>query len=108
MEKRRFRAMGGVAAGKAEPNIEAVPRIKTVKNRLAHLRWLAEKIGKPGIVRGDNASYELRGRRAGRALNRDLLQLWRRVGGGGSHAARRDCPHLSARLCSATSGATST
>ena len=29
----------------------------TVKNRLAHLRWLAKKIGKPGIVRRDNASY---------------------------------------------------
>ena len=29
----------------------------TVKNRLAHLRWLARRIGKPGIVRKDNASY---------------------------------------------------
>ena len=29
----------------------------TIKNRLAHLRWLARKIGKPGIVRRDNASY---------------------------------------------------
>ena len=29
----------------------------TVKNRMAHLRWLAKKIGKPGIVRRDNASY---------------------------------------------------
>ena len=29
----------------------------TVKNRLAHVRWLAAKIGKPGIVRKDNASY---------------------------------------------------
>ena len=29
----------------------------TVKNRMAHLRWLARKIGKPGIVRRDNASY---------------------------------------------------
>ena len=29
----------------------------TVKNRMAHLRWLAKKIGKPGIVRTDNASY---------------------------------------------------
>ena len=25
-------------------------------NRMAHLRWLARKIGKPGIVRKDNAS----------------------------------------------------
>ena len=29
----------------------------TGKNRMAHLRWLAKKIGKPGIVRRDNASY---------------------------------------------------
>ena len=29
----------------------------TVKNRMAPLRWLARKIGKPGIVRRDNASY---------------------------------------------------
>ena len=29
----------------------------TVKNRLAHLRWLAKKIGRPGIVRRDNESY---------------------------------------------------
>ena len=29
----------------------------TVKNRMAHLRWLANKIGKPGIMRRDNASY---------------------------------------------------
>ena len=29
----------------------------TIKNRMAHLRWLANKIGKPGIVRRDNASY---------------------------------------------------
>ena len=29
----------------------------TVKNRMAHLRWLARKIDKPGIVRRDNASY---------------------------------------------------
>ena len=29
----------------------------TMRNRLAHLRWWAMKIGKPGIVRKDNASY---------------------------------------------------
>ena len=29
----------------------------TIKNRMAHLRWLARRIGKPGIVRRDNASY---------------------------------------------------
>ena len=28
----------------------------TVRHRMAHLRWLARKIGKPGIVRKDNAS----------------------------------------------------
>ncbi len=31
--------------------------VGTMKNRLAHLRWLAKEIGKPGIVRKDNASY---------------------------------------------------
>ncbi len=29
----------------------------TMRNRMAHLRWLARRIGKPGIVRRDNASY---------------------------------------------------
>ena len=29
----------------------------TVKNRMAHLRWLAKKSGKPGIVHTNNASY---------------------------------------------------
>ena len=29
----------------------------TIKNRMAHLRWLARRIGKPGIVRKDNATY---------------------------------------------------
>ena len=29
----------------------------TMRNRMAHLRWLAGRIGKPGIVRRDNASY---------------------------------------------------
>ena len=29
----------------------------TVKNCMAHLRWLAKKIGKPGSVHRDNASY---------------------------------------------------
>ena len=28
-----------------------------MRNRMAHLRWLAHKIGKSGIVRKDNASY---------------------------------------------------
>ena len=34
-----------------------IPTIGTVKNRMAHLRWLAKKIVKPGSVRRDNASY---------------------------------------------------
>ena len=29
----------------------------TIKNRMARLRWVAKKIGKPGIVRKDNSSY---------------------------------------------------
>ena len=29
----------------------------TMRNRMAHLRWLAGKIGKAGIVHKDNASY---------------------------------------------------
>ena len=29
----------------------------TMRNRMAHLRWWAKKIGKAGIVRKDNASY---------------------------------------------------
>ena len=29
----------------------------TIKNRMAHLRWLARRIGKPGILRKDNAAY---------------------------------------------------
>ena len=29
----------------------------TMRNRMAHLRWLAGRIGKPGIVRRDNANY---------------------------------------------------
>ena len=29
----------------------------TMRNRMAHLRWWAEKVGKAGIVHGDNASY---------------------------------------------------
>ena len=32
----------------------------TMRNRLAHLRWWAMKVGKPGIVRKDNASYGIR------------------------------------------------
>ena len=28
-----------------------------MRNRMAHLRWLARRIGQPGIVGKDNASY---------------------------------------------------
>ena len=38
----------------------------TMRNRMAHLRWLANKIGKPGIVRKDNASYGIGPRAAER------------------------------------------
>ena len=34
----------------------------TIKNRMAHLRWLARRTGKPGIVRRDNAAYGIGGR----------------------------------------------
>ena len=29
----------------------------TMRNRMAHLRWWAGKVGKAGVVRSDNASY---------------------------------------------------
>ena len=29
----------------------------TMKNRMSHLRWWAKRIGKPNVVRADNASY---------------------------------------------------
>ena len=28
-----------------------------MRNRMAHLRWWANKVGKAGVVRKDNASY---------------------------------------------------
>ena len=59
----------------------------TVKNRMAHLRWLAKKIGKRGSCAGTT-----RATGSARALNRDLLPLRRRAGGDGSHATRRDRP----------------
>ena len=51
---------------------------------------------------------ELRGRRAVRDMNFDLLQLQRRAGADGSHATRRDRPTNPGERCSATSGATIT
>ena len=65
------------------------------------LRWYREEShGAPSLAgeedrkAGDRApgQRELRGRRAVRALNRDLLQLQRRAGGDGSNATRGDCP----------------
>lgn len=29
----------------------------TIKNRMSHIRWWADKIGKPGVVRNDNEAY---------------------------------------------------
>lgn len=29
----------------------------TIKNRMAHLRWWAEKVGKPGVLQKDNEAY---------------------------------------------------
>lgn len=37
--------------------------IATMKNRMAELRWWAEKIGKPGVVAGDNEHYGIGDRR---------------------------------------------
>ena len=31
--------------------------VGTMKNRMSHLRWWARRIGKPNVVRADNASY---------------------------------------------------
>ena len=57
---RRLRATG--LKGK---HVEALVRewkrqglsIGTIKNRMAHLRWWANAVGKPNLVRPDNASY---------------------------------------------------
>ena len=65
-----------------------------------HRRYSQESHGAPSLAckenrqAGDRApsQRELRGRRAVRDLNRDLLQLRRRAGAGGSHATRRDRP----------------
>ena len=57
---RRLRATG--LKGK---HVEALVRewqrrglsVGTMKNRMSHLRWWARRIGKPNVVRADNASY---------------------------------------------------
>ena len=58
----------------------------TVKNRLAYLRWLARKIGKPGIVRRDNASYGRGDDHVTRAF--DAIDRGRGIDGGGHHERR--------------------
>ena len=46
----------------------------TIKNRMSHLRWWAKRIGKPNLVRSDNASYGIgeRKRVANEDRSRDL------------------------------------
>ena len=41
----------------------------TMKNRMSHLRWWARRIGKPNVVRADNASYGIGDRQ--RVTNED-------------------------------------
>ena len=65
------------------------------ENRLAHVRGLATKIGKPGIVQ--QGQCELRDQLGARDLNGDLLQLQRRDPDG-SHAARPDGSYALARM----------
>ncbi|MFV1849148.1 MAG: phage integrase N-terminal domain-containing protein [Thalassospira sp.] len=53
------------ARGLKSKHVEALVRqwqeqelsIGTIKNRMAHIRWWAEKVGKPGVVRKDNEAY---------------------------------------------------
>lgn len=69
---RRLRATG--LKGK---HVEALVRewkrqrlsVGTMKNRMAHLRWWANRIGKANVVRADNASYGIGERR--HATNED-------------------------------------
>ncbi len=81
---RRLRATG--LKGK---HVEALVRdwkdgglsVGTIKNRMAHLRWWANAIGKPNLVRPDNASYGIGDRRhvtnedRGRGLPPEKLAL---------------------------------
>ena len=41
----------------------------TIRNRMSHLRWWAKRIGKPNVVRADNASYGIGERK--RVTNED-------------------------------------
>src|SRR6266536_5454166 len=51
----------------------------TIKNRMSHLRWLAEKIGKENIVARTNAAYGIRDRvyvtNVSKAKDLDMNQL---------------------------------
>ena len=81
---RRLRATG--LKGK---HVEALVRdwkdgglsVGTIKNRMAHLRWWANAVGKPNLVRPDNASYGIGDRRhvtnedRGRGLPPEKLAL---------------------------------
>lgn len=44
---------------KSDPNITT----GTIKNRMSHLRWLAERIGNPRIVERSNSSYDIDNRK---------------------------------------------
>lgn len=44
---------------KSDPNIST----GTIKNRMSHLRWLAERIGNPRIVERTNSSYHIENRK---------------------------------------------
>nr|WP_242505002.1 phage integrase N-terminal domain-containing protein [Avibacterium paragallinarum] len=44
---------------KSDPNLS----IGTIKNRMSHLRWLAERIGNPRIVERSNSSYAIENRK---------------------------------------------
>lgn len=54
----------------------------TIRNRLDWLRWWAEKVGKPGLLPGDNTAFGLaertpyQGNRARRLPDGRRLQFW--------------------------------
>ena len=51
----------------------------TVKNRMAHLRWWAGRVGKAaGVVKADNAAYGIGDRRY--VTNEDRSRIWKRNG----------------------------
>ena len=58
------------ATGLRHKHVEALVRdwkdrglsVGTLKNRMAHLRWWANRVGKPNLIRPDNASYGIEDR----------------------------------------------